>query len=141
MRRVNINLSSVEYDRAAGDFEERVWPVVSQLVNAEAGTTPVCPGCPLALSSRCSDPGALLLSALSSAVIRVLSLPSLYSVFSLPYAYVIHRLGGQDLHADVDPGVGPVCSLRITLRSCERGSSFPRARVLSIQCILGPVKL
>lgn len=98
MRRVNINLSSVEYDRAAGDFK-RVWPVVSQLVNAEVGTTLVCP---LALSSRCSDLRERRFSPrLSFAVIRVLFLPSLYSAFSL--SYVIHRLGGKDLHADVEP--------------------------------------
>lgn len=114
MLRVNINLSSVEYDRAAGDFK-RVWPVVSQLVNAEVGTTPVALSLfrPGAATSAHSSPHFF------RCYIRVLFLPSLYSVFFLPYTYVIHRLGGKDLHADVDPE-DPVSSSRITLGSCER---------------------
>lgn len=59
MRRANINLFPVERDRATAEFN-RVWQlVVSQLVNGEVETTPVCSGCPvpslLCFPPRCTD--------------------------------------------------------------------------------------
>lgn len=66
MRRANINLFPVERDRASAEFN-RVWQlVVSQLVNGEAETTPVCSACPVPVSLlrfplRCTDLSAPLL--------------------------------------------------------------------------------
>lgn len=99
MRRANINLFPVECNRASGEFN-RVWQlVVSQLVNGEAETTPVCSGCPalslLRFRSWCTDLCAS--PRLSSYRTRFLLTPFVLRL-SLSYAYVIHRL-----HAGVDP--------------------------------------
>lgn len=81
MRRANINLFPVERDRASAEFN-RVWQlVVSQLVNGEAETTPVCSACPVPVSllrfpPRCTDLSAPLLLTLFP--FFTLFIPSLY---------------------------------------------------------------
>lgn len=89
MSRVNVNLFPVEYDRAAGELTRSV---VSQLVNADVGTTPICPRCPLTSSSRCGD----LRTSPPSTVIRPLFLPSLYVIsLFLTSAWFIDSAGGN----------------------------------------------
>lgn len=81
MWRANINLFPVECNRVSGEFN-RVWQlVVSQLVNGEVETTPVCSGCPvlsfLCFPSWCTDL-RLSLRPLPSACVSCL--PPLYFV-------------------------------------------------------------
>jgi len=94
-----------------------VWrSVVSQLVNAEVGTTPICLDRPLASSSRCGDLRTSPPSAVYSRSLVIFFVRDL----SLSYVYVIHRLGGKNLHADVhsDLFLGKATSPSTFLASC-----------------------
>lgn len=114
MRRASINLLAVERSEPRRS-------IVSQLVNADAGTTPI-------RSLRPLRPDAMTSALLHPPVpvTRALSLRSACVISSLSRIHVIHRLGGKKLHTDVlvlprddKPIYFPRVMLRSMGKKCE----------------------